>query len=276
MPEAHLHKLLPHIVNIAIEAGELIMGFYQKGVKVKIKADDSPVTAADLAANEYIIQALSKLSPQYPILSEESEILPFSERKKIPTYWLIDPLDGTKEFIKSRDNFTVNIALIHQHEPILGVVYAPAFNTCYFASKGHGSFKSKNKENIKKINCQEITHTPTFAGNYEHGGEALKQFLDNSKSHFGNYKLLTLGSSLKMCFVAEGKVDLFPRLWLTSEWDTAAAHCIINEAGGKLVKTDMSPLLYNTKNSLLNPFFFAIGKNEVYWTQFLSETTSKK
>lgn len=272
MPEAHLKQLLPQIITIAKEAGGLIMGFYQKGVKIKIKSDDSPVTVADLTANEYIIQALSKLSPHYPILSEESEILPFAARKKISTYWLIDPLDGTKEFIKGRDNFTVNIALIHQYEPTLGVVFAPAFNTCYYACKGHGSFKLNGSDHRQEINCRTISSNPTFAGNYEHGGDALRQFLDNSKTHFGDYQLLTLGSSLKMCFVAEGKVDLFPRLWLTSEWDTAAAHCIINEAGGKLVKTDMTPLRYNTKGSLLNPYFFAVGNNQVDWTQFLPET----
>jgi len=268
----NLDALLPEVIRIAHEAGEKIMAVYKTDFRITTKPDDSPVTTADIAADTHIINALKKLSPLYPVLSEEGTILPFDERAKRETYWLIDPLDGTKEFIKKRDNFTVNIALIHQHKPILGVVYAPALGDCYYACKNSGSFKQDDTGKTAQIKTRKLPTTPTFAGSYAHGGDQLRQFLDNVKACFGNYELLTLGSSLKMCLVAEGKIDLYPRLWLTSEWDTAAAHCIINEAGGKLVKTDMSPLRYNTKDSLLNPFFFAIGDNDMDWVQFLPKS----
>ena len=275
MNRIKLEKLLPEIRRIALEAGEKIMEVYAAGFDIGTKADDSPVTAADLAAHVHIKNELKKLSPQYPILSEESANQPFVERSSRETYWLVDPLDGTKEFIQRRDSFTVNIALIHQHKPILGVVYAPALAVSYFAAEGLGSFKHEGTDltnPAKQIHARELPNDITiFVGSRAHTGEAMTVFLDNYKADKGEYDLLSMGSSLKMCMVAEGAADCYPRLWLTSEWDTAAAHCIVNEAGGKLVQTDMSPLLYNTKDSLLNPFFFAIGHNNVEWDRYLPE-----
>jgi 3'(2'), 5'-bisphosphate nucleotidase len=276
MNNDNLVSLLPGVRRIAIEAGEKIMEVYAADFDIEIKADDSPVTAADLAAHVHIKSELKKLSPPYHILSEESANQPFTERASRETYWLVDPLDGTKEFIKRRDSFTVNIALIHQHKPVLGVVYAPALGVSYFASEGHGSFKQEGSDSVapaKQIHARELPKDMTiFVGSRSHSGEAMTKFLENYKADRGEYDLLSMGSSLKMCMVAEGTADCYPRLWLTSEWDTAAAHCIVNEAGGKLVKTDMSPLLYNTKDTLLNPFFFAIGNNTVEWDKYLPES----
>ena len=272
-----LPELLLEVRRIAIEAGEKIMEVYESGFEVDIKSDDSPVTTADLAANTVIDEGLKKLATQFPTLSEESEHLSFEERSSRKTYWLVDPLDGTKEFINRRDSFTVNIALIHENKSILGVVYAPALELSYFACKGHGSFKQNGKiitDETQTINARKLPEDrAVFVGSRSHSGDAMQTFLDNVKADLGDYDLQSMGSSLKMCMVAEGKADLYPRLWLTSEWDTAAAHCILDEAGGKIVQTDMSPLLYNTKESLLNPYFFATGNNDVAWDSYLPDVS---
>jgi len=271
MKSNQLKELLPEVVHIAKQAGSKIMEVYESGFDIETKADDSPVTTADLAANELIERELNKLSPRLPILSEESAQLDFEERVNRETYWLVDPLDGTKEFINKRDSFTVNIALIHKNKPVLGVIYAPALEVSYYACKGHGSYKQASTEPEKKIQARELPKKAVFAGSRSHPGKTLTAFLENYKKDKGEYELVSIGSSLKMCMVAEGNVDLYPRLWGTSEWDTAAAHCILNEAGGSLVKIDLSPLCYNTKDSLLNPYFFAIGNNTLDWVKYLPE-----
>lgn len=261
----NLPELQDETKRIAIEAGEKIMQIFETGFDVEMKDDKSPVTAADLAANSHIIEELEKLPGDFPILTEEGAELPFEERSSWDTYWLVDPLDGTKEFINRRDGFTVNIALIHQHQPILGVVYAPVFDTNYYAATGLGAFKDSHAAQGEELNVRDLPGVPTLAVSRSHAKGDLVPFLEQ----VGEHEIIRTGSSLKMCYVAEGLADIYPRLWLTSEWDTGAAHCIVNEAGGSLVKTDMSPLLYNTKESLLNPFFFAIGGNDHNWTQYL-------
>lgn len=271
MSPDQLKILLPEIVRIAKQAGEKIMAVYETGFDIETKADDSPVTTADLAANDLIETKLNKLSPLFPILSEESVSVPFEEREKRETYWLVDPLDGTKEFINRRDSFTVNIALIHKNKSILGVIYAPALGVSYYACQGHGSYKETTDLPEHKIQARSLATKPVFAGSRSHTGKVLAAFLESFEKDKGEYELVSMGSSLKMCMIAEGTADLYPRLWLTSEWDTAAAHCIVNEAGGQLVQTDMSPLLYNTKDSLLNPFFFTIGNNDIDWVKYLPE-----
>ncbi len=273
MKNNQLKELLPEVVRIAKQAGEKIMEVYEAGFDIETKEDDSPVTTADLAANDLIEKELNKLLPLFPILSEESAHLPFEERTARETYWLVDPLDGTKEFINGRDNFTVNIALIHKNKSILGVIYAPALGVSYYACKGHGSYKETVGESEQKINARALPDKAVFAGSRSHPGKTLTAFLENYKNDLGDYELVSMGSSLKMCMVAEGVVDIYPRLWGTSEWDTAAAHCIVDEAGGSLVKIDLSPLLYNTKDALLNPYFFTIGNNTVDWVKYLPEET---
>ena len=275
MNTKELKKLLPEVRRIAKQAGEKIMDVYENGFDIETKADNSPVTTADLAANEHIEKELNKLLHKFPILSEESVNIPFNERRSRETYWLVDPLDGTKEFINRHDSFTVNIALIHQNKSILGVIYAPALGISYYACRGYGSYKETSTEPKHQIKTRKFPRNPVFAGSRSHLGKALEAFLNNYKKDRGEYELISMGSSLKMCLVAEGTADLYPRLWLTSEWDTAAAHCIVDEAGGKIVQTDMSPLLYNTKDSLLNPFFFTIGNNDIDWTQYLPPKDTK-
>lgn len=268
LDKQQLNQLLPDIHRIAKEAGEIIMEVYKNGFDIETKADNSPVTTADLAANDHIERELKKLFLVFPLLSEESEKIPFLERAARDTYWLVDPLDGTKEFIKHSDNFTVNIALIHKNKSVLGAVYAPALEVSYIAAKGSGSYKESISKALHKIQVREITTPAIFACSSSHPGKILSAFLDNYEAEHGDYEIISMGSSLKMCMVAEGSADLYPRLWPTSEWDTAAAHCIVDEAGGKLVQTDLSPLLYNTKDSLLNPYFLTIGNNNIDWSQF--------
>ena len=267
----NIKKQLSIAIEASIEAGKEIIKVYETNdFQEEKKADNSPLTLADRNAHNKILSFLEKTD--IPILSEEGQHLPYEERKKWNYFWLVDPLDGTKEFIKRRDSFTVNIALIHKNKSILGVVYAPAFGVSYYACRGHGSFKETKKGSaaeLQKIQARPLAKPAIFASSRSHPGKELATFLDNFKNDKGKYDLISMGSSLKMCLVAEGKADLYPRLWLTSEWDTAAAHCIVDEAGGKLVKTDMSPLLYNTKDSLLNPYFFAIGANNIDWVKYL-------
>ena len=260
-----LPELLPEVKRIAIEAGKKIMIIFNRDFAVDYKEDKSPVTEADLAANAHIIKELKKLAGDFPILTEEETALSFEERSSWETYWLVDPLDGTKEFVNHRDGFTVNIALIHQHKSVLGAIYVPVFDVSYYASLEMGAYKDTNKEQGKKISVRALPKVPTLAVSRSHAKGDLLAFT----ASVGEHEIIQTGSSLKMCYVAEGVADLYPRLWLTSEWDTGAAHCIVDEAGGCLVKTDMSPLLYNTKDSLLNPFFFTIGGNDYDWVQHL-------
>lgn len=262
-----LPELLPDVKRIAIEAGKKIMVVFNRDFKVEYKADKSPVTEADLAANSHIIKELKKLAGDFPILTEEEAILSFEERSSWETYWLVDPLDGTKEFVNRRDGFTVNIALIHQHKSVLGAIYVPIFDVSYYACEGNGAYKDTRDEQGKQISVRALPNVPTLTVSHSHAKGDLLTFIEK----LGEHKMIQTGSSLKMCYVAEGVADLYPRLWLTSEWDTGAAHCIVDEAGGCLVKTDMTPLLYNTKDSLLNPFFFAIGGNDHDWMQYLPE-----
>jgi len=272
----NLEELCLECVNIARDAGDAILTIYDAGFNVEEKEDKSPLTDADLAAHNLIIKRLSELTPDIPILSEESAKLPFKERASWETYWLVDPLDGTREFIKRNGEFTVNIALIHQHKSIIGVINVPVLDVDYFAWENGGSFKSEQKNDatsisVKKLNGNE-SNPLTVAGSRSHGSEMMQQYMAKlGAENGGNPEILSMGSSLKFCLVAEGKADLYPRLGLTSEWDTAAAHCIVEQAGGYITKTDMTPLEYNTKDSLLNPFFFVFGDNSRDWSQYLEE-----
>ncbi len=267
----NLEELCLECVNIARDAGEAILAVYDAGFNIEEKEDKSPLTDADLASHNLIIKRLSVLTPDIPILSEESAKLPFEERASWETYWLVDPLDGTREFIKRNGEFTVNIALIHQHKSIIGVINVPVLDVDYFAWENGGCFKSEQKNDatsisVKKLNDDEGAQL-TVAGSRSHGSEMMQQYM----AKLGTVETLSMGSSLKFCLVAEGRADLYPRLGLTSEWDTAAAHCIVEQAGGYITKTDMSPLEYNTKDSLLNPFFFVFGDNSRDWSQYLEE-----
>ena len=263
---ANPSELLNDVIDLATDAGERILDIYQTDFDITQKEDDSPLTAADMAAHNAIVAGLSILTPELPILSEESAKIPFEERQQWQTYWLVDPLDGTREFIKRNGEFTVNIALIDHHESILGVIYTPVSGLTYYAARGHGAYKRiKDGEATRIHTRKKAPGRTTVAGSRSHRGDSLKAFL----AHLGDYDIISMGSSLKSGLVAEGKADIYPRLGPTSEWDTAAAHCIVDEAGGRITKTDLSPLLYNTKESLLNPEFLVVGDPDYDWVRFL-------
>lgn len=261
-----LKNLCQQCIDIAREAGTRILEIYNSDYSIEEKGDKSPLTDADLAAHNTIVKALNTLTPDIPVLSEESAKLPFDERKQWHTYWLVDPLDGTKEFIKRNGEFTVNIALINNHKSIIGVIHVPVLNIDYFGWKDGGSFKIEQGGEPKPIHVRKkAAEKLTVVGSRSHGSEQLQAYMKN----LGSSELLSMGSSLKFCLVAEGQADLYPRIGLTSEWDTAAAHCIVEQAGGYVTKLDMTELEYNTKDSLLNPFFFVFGDNSRDWSTYL-------
>ncbi len=262
---SNLGSLMRQARDIARDAGAAIMEIYNSDFAVEHKADDSPLTAADMAAHHLISDRLSAIS-DWPILSEESQKIPFSERSQWTTYWLVDPLDGTKEFVKRNDQFTVNIALIHDHKPVLGVVYAPALDLMYYAAVGEGAWREAGGGKAEPISCRELDPDDlVLSSSKSHRNVDLEAFLER----IGPHQETPMGSSLKFCIVAEGKADLYPRIGLTSEWDTAAAQCVVEQAGGQVTTTDMKPLAYNTKDDLLNPWFFVFGKSSKDWSTFL-------
>ncbi|WP_440054843.1 3'(2'),5'-bisphosphate nucleotidase CysQ [Pseudoalteromonas sp. T1lg65] len=244
--------LLEEVLNLSIQAGDAIMEIYAKDFSVEYKEDESPVTEADLAAHKIIVAGLKQLTPDLPILSEESASIDWRERQLWQQYWLVDPIDGTKEFIKKNGEFTVNIALIDRGEPILGVVHAPAINESYLAEKSIGAFKQCGEARIElKVTKKANTGLIKVVGSRSHPSPDLAQFLEQ----FDETEMVPKGSSLKLCLVAEGKADIYPRLGPTSEWDTGAGHAVASIAGATVSQLDGSPLLYNTKAEYLNPYF---------------------
>lgn len=264
-----LKSLTQDVLSISLDTGVKILEIYSSGYQVNKKNDDTPLTTADLVANEFIISELTKIAANIPILTEESFEIPFNKRSRWEYYWLVDPLDGTREFIKHNGEFSINISLIYRGKPILGVVHAPALDISYFASRNNGAWKVANNIAPKKIHVRKAssnkdkTLTVTCGRNYS--SDRLKKFL----SRLGSYQSLPMGSSLKSCLVAEGVADIYPKMGLTSEWDTAAAQCIVEEAGGFVTDINMEELRYNTKDSLLNPDFLVFGDSRPNWAAFL-------
>lgn len=243
------------IVTIAKEAGDVIMEIYQRDFEVEYKDDKSPLTEADLASNEVIIKALEKYG--LPILSEEGKEIPYEERKEWEYYWCIDPIDGTKEFIKKNDEFTVNIALIHNNTPVLGVVYAPALNEMYSAKQGEGAFKNGQRLPLRINGAPE--KSLVVVASKSHLSEETQAFIDEIAKTTQNIIQQSRGSSLKLCMVAEGEADIYPRLAPTMEWDTAAADAVVRESGKITYQFDSDhPVVYN-KEDLLNPWFVVKG-----------------
>ena len=265
------HQYLEQVIAIAKAAGVAIMHVYSTDFSVVNKEDNSPLTQADLAAHHLIVSALSKLTPHIPVLSEESEAIDYETRSTWQQYWLIDPLDGTREFVKRNGEFTVNIALIDGQKPVLGVVYAPVTDVLYFATLRHGAFKQIKSNPALQIHTRllDLKH-PVVAGSRSHADQNMLRFMQNLKQRTGvTPELISMGSSLKICLVAEGLADVYPRLGPTSEWDTAAAHCVLQEAGGDIVNEAGLTLRYNSKRSLLNPFFFATNGSPHNWSDYL-------
>jgi len=242
------------IVTIAKDAGEIIMQVYKQDFKVEYKQDSSPLTLADKKANDIIEDGLNRLSVSFPILSEEGKETPYEDRKNWGYFWLIDPLDGTKEFVKKNGEFTVNIALIYKDTPVLGVIYAPALDVCYWAKQGEGAFKDGQRLPIKTVNQR---NTYKIIASRSHMSDETQAFIDAIDTD-KEKELSSIGSSLKICLVAEGEADIYPRLGPTMEWDTGAAHAIVNEANCTLIKYTKNNIKEKHaygKNSLLNSRF---------------------
>lgn len=271
-----LNRLLPRVIGIARHAGDVINTIYRGEYEVTAKPDDTPLTTADLEAHRDISIALAELTPDIPVLSEESaSAVPFAERNGWDTYWLVDPLDGTREFIKGSGEFSVNIALVRHEEPCLGVIYAPVLDLLYFAARGTGAWKvdevgaEARQIHVRKAPADKVTVARSRA---PVAGPNLQYFLDK----LGAHDEVAMGSALKSCLVAEGRADVYARLGPTSEWDTGAAQCIVEEAGGHIRDTAMHELRYNTKESLLNPHFFVTGEGAVDWSAYLPEALRKR
>jgi 3'(2'), 5'-bisphosphate nucleotidase len=264
---ADLRGLLERSTMIARAAGREILEVYgADALPATAKADDSPLTAADLRAHRLIVEELGRLTPELPVLSEESAHVPFAARSQWRRYWLVDPLDGTREFLSRNGEFTVNIALIENHSPVLGVVHVPVTDTTYRGMPGGGAWRQHGAEPEAAIRVAEHSGMPVrIVGSRSHRGDSLDAFLER----VGPHALLAIGSSLKFCLVAEGAADVYPRLGPTSEWDIAAAHAVLLAAGGTLRALDGAPLAYNHRDALLNPFFVAYGPDDHDWLALL-------
>lgn len=244
------------LVRLSVEAGHEIMKIYQKDFSVELKNDESPLTEADKASNEVIVKGLISLYPQIPIISEENKLTDYSERKSWEWCWLVDPLDGTKEFIKKNGEFTVNIALVHQNKIVVGVIFVPAQNKIYYAASGLGAYMMDNSADPVRLKIRDLDiQTLKVVGSRSHQSQEVEDFVDKLKGKYRDVEFVPAGSSLKFCLVAEGKADIYPRLAPTMEWDTAAGQIIAEEAGAEVIKyPENVPLEYNKEN-LLNPYF---------------------
>ena len=260
-----LHRLLLDVATLAREAGRAILGVYASAFTVQDKADESPLTEADLRSQEILVAGLRRLLPEVPVLSEESESVTWEARTHWDWLWVVDPLDGTREFIQRNGEFTVNVALVHGHRPVLGVVHAPVLETDYFACEGYGAFKSAGGTSNPIRVASRVATPLRVVGSRSHRGSSLDAFLDRA----GPHELVAVGSSLKFCMVAEGKADVYPRLGPTCEWDTAAGQCVLEQAGGYVTDLDGRPLCYNARPELLNPHFLAYGDASVDWRALL-------
>jgi 3'(2'), 5'-bisphosphate nucleotidase len=253
------------VIDIAKRAGAAIMEVYNGEVEVFTKSDASPLTVADLRAHEIIVTGLTSLSPQvvprWPVLSEESVATTFAIRSQWQTYWLVDPLDGTKEFVARNGEFTVNIALIHNHVPVLGVVFVPAKALTYVGT-ANGAYKQVDDHAFVALRVTDRAQTPVrMVGSRSHHSDLPASYLEG----LGAHAIVAMGSALKFCVVAEGGADLYPRLGPTSEWDTAAAQAVVEAAGGVVCTLDGQRLLYNTKAELTNPPFVVYGDHSRNW-----------
>lgn len=259
-----LAKFLEPVRELAWQAGQEILNVYHGNFEVESKADGSPLTAADQAAHHTIVNGLAQLTPNVPVLSEEASDITYEKRASWEQYWLVDPLDGTREFVKRNGEFTVNIAFIDKHQPVLGVVHVPVSGVTYFACKGVGAFKQETNQPASSITVSTYSGgRARIVGSRSHAGDALKKFI----TAVGDVETISMGSSLKLCLVAEGAADVYPRLGPTSEWDTAAAQAVVEVAGGKVTDINNNPLRYNKEN-ILNPWFI-VSDGKTDWAQYL-------
>jgi len=260
---------LTALLKVAHEAGEAILDVYESDFTVEHKEDKSPLTLADRRAHEIIDSALTELYPDIPILSEEGREIPFEERRAWPCLWLVDPLDGTKEFVKRNGEFTVNIALIEKGEPVAGIIYIPVTKLFYFAKRGEGAFSRPYTRELDTMEEDEtlcagserLPHTAalnrpfTVVGSRSHMSKKTEEHINNLRKNHTEFNIISAGSSIKICMVADGRADVYPRFGPTMEWDTAAGQAIVEGAGGCLVDADSGkPFRYNRENLLNNSF----------------------
>nr|WP_298372923.1 3'(2'),5'-bisphosphate nucleotidase CysQ [uncultured Halomonas sp.] len=270
LDEQQRQRLLEGVDKI----GQQVMVVYRRDFDVETKADNSPLTEADLLANRLLTTLLQKVLPDTPVLSEESKLASYDVRRHWTRYWLIDPIDGTKEFVKRSDEFTINVALIENGVPIFGIVQAPALEQTWWGQTGVGAFKRSNGES-HAIQARELPvpeQSPwKVVGSRSHGASAFETFCRGLPRH----ERVSMGSSLKLCLVAEGAADLYPRLAPTCEWDTAAAHAVVLAAGGDVLDVStLRPLRYNQKKSLNNPFFIVCNGRNERWVKALEKARS--
>jgi len=254
-------KLIEKVLKLSKDAGELILDIYKDyNSNFELKEDKSPLTAADIASHNLIVEGLKNLTPSLPIISEEDSSIHFKVRSSWNQYWLIDPLDGTKEFLNKNDEFTVNIALINKNEPIFGVIYIPVSGKTYWGAIEQGSFLIKRSGTQKSISVAKNTDKKLrIVTSRSHASKELGNFLEKIK----DYKILRKGSSLKFCLIAEGLADIYPRLGPTSEWDVAAGEAIVKYAGGYIYDKDSKPMTYNQKDSYINPNFIVSNDSDL-------------
>ncbi|WP_044363317.1 3'(2'),5'-bisphosphate nucleotidase CysQ [Vibrio fluvialis] len=271
MPTAKdLSHLLPDVISIARSAGQLILDIYEnKSYESYTKSDETPVTSADLAAHKLVVERLSELTPDIPVLSEEAANISLTTRETWQRYWLVDPLDGTQEFIARSGDFATIIALVENNRPVMGVVYGPVSGVTYYAYSGKGAWKIPDMSESLRIE----THKHELPGQSIAIAISRRQDINritNRLSSKWNYELVPLGSAaLKACLVAEGAVDCYLRLGPTGEWDTAATQCIVEEAGGRILSTQLEPLSYNERDTLENPNFIVLGDADLPWDKIL-------
>ncbi len=273
-----MNEYLDLMARLGRNAGDAILKVYgETEFGIETKADNSPLTDADLVAHKIIIEGLVAEAPDIPVLSEESSKISWAERSVWRRYFLVDPLDGTKEFISRNGEFTVNIAYIENGIPIAGIVYVPVEKVLYRADRSIGMATVTRNGKEASIRSRRLRENLplTVVASRRHGGEALNSFVADIKQHFPSIETTNMGSSLKLCLIAEGKADLYPRLAPTSEWDTAAAQAIVEAAGGLVVDINLRPLRYNTKADFLNPSFYVIADRDFDWPSILSRIESQ-
>ncbi len=268
-------SIVDQLLSLCRQASDEILSVYHSSsCELSLKSDDSPLTAADLAAHKVLVDGLATLYPEVPILSEESEAIPFSVRQQWTSYWLIDPLDGTKEFIDRNGEFTINVALIQNHQPVFGLIMIPVTGQYYWGSSGIGSYRSNANGGVEAMSTRSLTELAddnriSVMASRRHTSDKEVLFESRLRTHFDQVIYQQVGSSLKFCLIAEGLADCYPRLGPTCEWDTAAGQAIVEAAGGAVLNQQSQPLRYNTKDSLLNPDFYVVGDPKFPWINLI-------
>lgn len=275
VPVSITAPLVLNVVDLVRQAGAAILPFWRNDVAVTEKADASPVTAADLAAHRIISEGLAALTPDIPVLSEEACDISLEERVRWRCWWVVDPLDGTKEFISGSEEFTVNIALVEEGRVVFGVVGVPTRDLYYCGGTEMGAWRIRGEDG-EEIN---VRPTPvqgfTVVASRRHSSPTQERLLAGLGEHMGEIKLANVGSSLKFCLLAEGAADCYPRLAPTSQWDTAAAQGVLEGAGGVVLNLNGEPLTYEAREDFLNPYFLALPA-EAHWRDTLVELASRQ